>query len=264
MKYYQIGEFSKLCNLSVRTLHYYDDIGILKPIVAEENRYRYYDENHLLIVNKIKLFRRLEFSIEEIKYLMNVDTLENEPLLVEKEKAVTEKMMHLRLHHELLQQWTTLSDNRSEDVFVKRIPSTNLLFERYRSESTPEAFYLRFTRLRKLSEDHNLTMCGNVMAIYHDHYKSYNPMNADIEVCVRVAEDIEHEHVRKWGDFLVVCAYHYGAYHNMNNTYAKMLDWCKTNGFKMIGPGCEEYIIDPVSGKDEDLFVTLLTIPISS
>ena len=49
----QINEFAKLAGVSVRTLHYYDEIGLLKPaFVDEQNGYRFYDENSLLLCKR--------------------------------------------------------------------------------------------------------------------------------------------------------------------------------------------------------------------
>lgn len=55
-----IGEFSKICNVTTKTLRYYDEIGLLKPaIVNEHNGYRYYDVAQLktiLFINKLKMY----------------------------------------------------------------------------------------------------------------------------------------------------------------------------------------------------------------
>ena len=67
----QIKEFAKLTGVSVRTLHYYDEIGLLKPcFINEENGYRYYDENSLLKMQEILYFRELDFPLSSIKELI--------------------------------------------------------------------------------------------------------------------------------------------------------------------------------------------------
>ncbi len=63
----QIKEFAKLCGVSVRTLHYYDEIGLLKPsFVDEQNGYRFYDENSLKRMQEILFYRELDFSLKNI------------------------------------------------------------------------------------------------------------------------------------------------------------------------------------------------------
>ena len=63
----QINEFAKLTGVSVRTLHYYDEIGLLKPaFVDAQNDYRFYDENSLLRMQEILFYRELDFSLKSI------------------------------------------------------------------------------------------------------------------------------------------------------------------------------------------------------
>ena len=65
---YLIGSFSKLSNLSTKTLIWYDKIGILKPeYIDENNGYRYYGEKSLQKVLAIKYLQKLDFSLQEIK-----------------------------------------------------------------------------------------------------------------------------------------------------------------------------------------------------
>ncbi len=61
-----ISETAKLMGISVRTLHYYDEIGLLKPSELSEAGYRYYDENALELLQQILFFRELEFPLKDI------------------------------------------------------------------------------------------------------------------------------------------------------------------------------------------------------
>ena len=67
----QIGEFSKVCQVSVKTLHHYDKIGLLVP--AEVDRltgYRYYQVEQIDTMNYIQRLKRYEFSLEEIQQIL--------------------------------------------------------------------------------------------------------------------------------------------------------------------------------------------------
>ena len=69
---YRIGEFSKLGKVSVKTLRYYDEEGILRPgYVDGFNRYRYYLPEQLTTLCTILRYRRAGLSIEEIKTLLS-------------------------------------------------------------------------------------------------------------------------------------------------------------------------------------------------
>ena len=64
----QIKEFAELTGVSVRTLHYYDEIGLLKPsFVDEQNGYRFYDENSLERMQEILFYRELDFPLKALR-----------------------------------------------------------------------------------------------------------------------------------------------------------------------------------------------------
>ena len=68
MSLYKIGEVSTLCNISIKTLRYYEELGLIKPIKVDiYSGYRYYDESNIEIIYKIQLLKELGFSLQEIK-----------------------------------------------------------------------------------------------------------------------------------------------------------------------------------------------------
>ena len=66
-----VNEVSKLTGVSVRTLHYYDEIGLLHPASVLDTGYRLYDEENLKRLQQIMLFRELEFPLKEIKKIID-------------------------------------------------------------------------------------------------------------------------------------------------------------------------------------------------
>ncbi|GGE59548.1 MerR family transcriptional regulator [Priestia taiwanensis] len=67
---YKINEVAKLANVSVRTLHHYDKIGLLKPANVGENGYRYYNEEDFATLQQILFFKELDFSLQDIKKIL--------------------------------------------------------------------------------------------------------------------------------------------------------------------------------------------------
>src|SRR5512140_1748609 len=65
----RVGEVAKATGVSVRTLHHYDEVGLLTPSMRSESRYRLYDEGDLLRLLQIKTLRQLGFSLQEIREL---------------------------------------------------------------------------------------------------------------------------------------------------------------------------------------------------
>ena len=67
---YTVKQISDLAAVSVRTLHYYDEIGLLKPSSLGENGYRYYGEEALLMLQQILFFRELDLGLLQIKEII--------------------------------------------------------------------------------------------------------------------------------------------------------------------------------------------------
>ena len=68
---YTISQLAKMSGVTPRTLHYYDQIGLLKPVKSEKNGYRLYEERELLQLQQILFFRELNFSLADIKKIIN-------------------------------------------------------------------------------------------------------------------------------------------------------------------------------------------------
>ena len=67
-----VQEVSRLAGVSVRTLHYYDQIGLLRPTTVTEAGYRLYDDTALERLQQILLFRELEFPLKDIKTILEI------------------------------------------------------------------------------------------------------------------------------------------------------------------------------------------------
>lgn len=67
---YTVNKLAKLAGVSVRTLHHYDYIGLLKPTYVKENGYRYYGDKELLVLQQILFFRELDFPLDQIKKML--------------------------------------------------------------------------------------------------------------------------------------------------------------------------------------------------
>ena len=107
---YTVNQLTKLSGVSVRTLHFYDEIGLLKPAYYGENNYRYYEEEQLLLLQQILFFRELGFSLNNIQRILNsndfdkIETLYSHKKVLEKNldqtknliKTIDKTIAHLR------------------------------------------------------------------------------------------------------------------------------------------------------------------------
>ena len=94
---YTVNKLALLAGVSVRTLHYYDKLGLLKPRYRQENGYRYYDDDSIIRLQQIMFFRELGFSLDKIGEIISLpdfDVLEalksQRDLLVKKSERLEE------------------------------------------------------------------------------------------------------------------------------------------------------------------------------
>ena len=107
MSLYKIGEVSTLCNISIKTLRYYEELGLIKPVKVDiYSGYRYYDESNIEIIYKIQLLKELGFSLQEIK---NFD----EESFEEKMIDINSKIKKLKANLDLI---TSLKNMKGEKM----------------------------------------------------------------------------------------------------------------------------------------------------
>ena len=90
-----VNEVSKLTGVSVRTLHHYDEIGLLEPTSVTEAGYRMYDDTALERLQHILLFRELQFPLKDIKKILDSPDFERNRALEQQIELLTLKKEHL-------------------------------------------------------------------------------------------------------------------------------------------------------------------------
>lgn len=87
----KINEVAKLTGVTVRTLHYYDEIGLLKPSRVSESGYRIYSSGDLETLQQILFFRELDFPLDEIREIMQNPTYNKETALQKHRELLLQK-----------------------------------------------------------------------------------------------------------------------------------------------------------------------------
>ena len=124
----QVKEFAEFTGVSVRTLHYYDEIGLLMPAYVDRfTGYRYYDENSLLRMQEILFYRELDFSLKAIREILTSPNYD-------KCKALKEQKHLLMLKKERLERLIFAIDGavKGENIMSA---FDNSEFEKYKSEA---------------------------------------------------------------------------------------------------------------------------------
>jgi DNA-binding transcriptional MerR regulator len=127
-----IKEFAELTGVSVRTLHYYDEIKLLKPsFVDEQNGYRFYDERCLERMQEILFYRELDFPLKDIGEILSSHDYD-------KQKAMKEQKRLLTLKKERLERLITALDNAMKGEEFTMNVFDNSEFETQREQYAKE------------------------------------------------------------------------------------------------------------------------------
>ena len=124
----QIKEFADFTGVSVRTLHYYDEIGLLTPAFVDKSTgYRFYDENSLLRMQEILFYRELDFSLKRIEEILSSPNYD-------KSKALNEQKQLLILKKERLERLISAIDGAVKGENVMKA-FDNSEFEKHKAEA---------------------------------------------------------------------------------------------------------------------------------
>ena len=91
----RISEVAKLTGITVRTLHYYDEVGLLKPSEITEAGYRLYSREDLEILQQILFFRELDFPLSQIKEIMNNPNYDKEEALKKQKELLIQQRQRI-------------------------------------------------------------------------------------------------------------------------------------------------------------------------
>jgi DNA-binding transcriptional MerR regulator len=92
---FTVKQLSRLANVTPRTLHYYDQIGLLKPSQVAENGYRYYSEEALLRLQQILLYRELDLPLQRIQAILQRGDFEATQALESHKEQLRRRIAHL-------------------------------------------------------------------------------------------------------------------------------------------------------------------------
>ena len=124
---FTVKQLSKMAGVTPRTLHHYDDIGLLKPSQIGENGYRYYGEEALIKLQQILFYRELDFPLEEIRRIMGRRDFDLLGALQSHREALQKKSARLS-------QLLATVDNTIQHIQGEKLMSQKGLFEGFSEE----------------------------------------------------------------------------------------------------------------------------------
>ncbi len=242
---YQIGAFSRITSLTVKTLRYYHEVGLLEPSkIDNESGYRYYESEQIVDANLIRLLKSYEFSIKEIKEILEdyEDESDIGAYLDQRFEQIEEKVKHYEELKNKIVNYRSYEENvvmSTEQVIGKIIEDKKIISLTYVGKYSDVGPYIG-----KLYRVAGSSIVGKPFCIYHDlEYKE----EAKIQVCVAVKKEINNGtvgySVLKGGK--AVTLIHVGSYENLGNSYKRIADYMSENNLSSSIPSRELYLKEP-------------------
>ncbi len=242
---FKIGEFSKLTQVSIRMLRYYDENNLLKPAKTDPfTGYRLYSVEQIPQLQKIVFLRDIGYTVAEIAIALKnwsgdsmADQLKNKQIEVRRELA--EQQQKLRRIETALDSIKNKGTEIRYNFTIKQIPSYPVISLRrvIPNYFCEELLWQELTALIN-EQSSTLPLTERCFAVYHDN--EYKEADVDVEVCVVIAREADvveplrfriTESVEMMASTMV-----YGPYENIATAYCALAYWLTEHaGYKMKG-----------------------------
>ncbi len=268
----KIGELSKLSRLPIKTLRYYDELGLFKPSrVDPVNNYRYYSADQLTRLNRILALKELGLTLEQIRLLLEKDLPASQVVGMLRRRQV-ELLQEINDHQSMLEKIEIrLSQFEQEgmmseiEVVIKSVPALWIASVRGVVPTYPDQGSL-WGQLMQVMEKESVKFNNPCFTIDHDD--DYKEVNHDLEVCFPLDGEVKLPApavVRQLPAVAEMASLiHHGPFNTLYLSYQEMIKWLDTRGYQIVGPGREIYVYcgEGESRQDDPSYVTEIQFPV--
>jgi effector-binding domain-containing protein len=267
---FKIGDFSRLSLVTVKTLRYYDEIGLLRPVKVDEfTGYRYYSAEQLPRLNYILALKDLGLSLDDITRLVK-DSLTPSQMRdifilkkAELRQRVEDEQKQLGRVERLLTHLEQEGKMSEYQITTKKLEPQLIASVRQTLPSYADCGPVFGEIYKYLAGKFVFKPAGPPFMLYHDI--EYKEKDVDIEVGVPISKAIkgsDRVKVYELPGAEIASAVYKGPYSGVNAAYQAVLAWCEANGYQLYGPTREIYFTNPGDIKDPSQNVTEIQIPV--
>jgi DNA-binding transcriptional MerR regulator/predicted transcriptional regulator YdeE len=263
---YTIGQFSKICHVTIKALRHYEKLGLLSPAAVDrENGYRYYSREQVETVKTIARMKDLGVPLKKVKLMLERGAApEMVKSILEEHRDVLHQELHVGNSRLSKLSWwlNELEANermeiQTYDIRLREVPEMMVRAVRKNLQKFPEEVPPMLITLLREIEDNGGICAGAPILLYYD--EEFKPDNVDLEVAWPVND-------RKLSNRILpaikaaACTY-VGPYEGLENVYAALYAWINENGYRAQAPMREINLNDPRNTPREQL-VTEVLIPV--
>ena len=247
---FKIGDFSRLCRISVKTLRYYDEIGLLKPVRVDEfTAYRYYAADQLPRLHYILALKDTGLSLEEIATLTanSLTPAQMRDLFILKQaelrQRLQEEQKRLEQVEKLLQQIEKEGKMPDYKVVVKKVAPQLVASLRGLLPAYGEVGQFYGEIFKYLAKKMIFKPAGPTLFICYD--TEYKERDVDVEACVPIKKAVpgtDKIKVYELPGIEAACTIYKGPYQGISEAYGALMAWIEANGYQAAGPSREAYL----------------------
>jgi DNA-binding transcriptional MerR regulator/predicted transcriptional regulator YdeE len=275
---FKIGEFSKLVQVPVPTLRYYDQVGLLKPgEVDPATGYRYYSANQVPRLHRILALKGLGFSLDQISAVLA------EGLTPEQMRGML-RLRHAQLSQQLVEVQSQLVEVETRlrqieredelstyDVILRQVkpilvasvrtvlPVHSAVGALFREVYEAIGAHVRDAISPTPGEG------GQTMVLWYDtEFKERDVDGAAVFVLRRPVPECGRMRVHELPAATMAAAIHHGDYNSIGSAHEAILNWIEENGYRIVGADREVYLYNkPPIRRDDPSYITEIQYPVS-
>lgn len=268
---FSIGEFSKITGLTIKTLRFYHEQGVLIPARVEPGSgYRYYDRRNVDTARAIAALRDFGFGLEEIAEILrdHADEADLMDFLAKRKQALNARMAQDR---ELVSSIDRIIKRETE---ARTMPQETLYPIEQKQLSPVLVAGMRMTgryadcgkAFAKLGRGLGRHISGHPLCLYYND--EYREDDADFEPCVPIRKVVQLDgaHIRELSGCNCLSLIHRGPYNELGRSYERLLRHAKEHGYKLSLPSREVYLKGPgmIFKGNPQSYLTEIQIPLEA
>jgi len=256
---YQIGEFSKIAQVSGRQLRHYDQLGLLTPEYTDpDSGYRYYSARQLPRLNRILALKEMGMSLEQIGRMLD-DEISPDELrgMLMMKKAQIEQMLHeelarMRYIESRIEQINAEGNMENYDIVLKSVPAKKFLAVREICPQLSAGRQLALEMHRLLPSKVGKRAMGHFTAVLYSEI--FTDVDIDLEFGFQLEDDVDDDLVIELPDGASMTVTDLPAEEHMltvtrlgnpqlgHGSYAAIGMWAEANGYEFAGNVREVFI----------------------
>ncbi|MBR5298689.1 MAG: MerR family transcriptional regulator [Bacteroidales bacterium] len=266
----KIGEFSRLCRVTVRALRHYEKIRLLVPeIIDYSTGYRYYSVGQMQKALTIVKLKGLGFSLEEIRAMYESGTLRPPiDMLEEKISRCKEQLRLLTECRDRLSAMITFQKklNEMENIYIDSLPAIIVASHRAVIQSYDELGKLCYMTIGPEMSRLGCE-CPEPGYCYTIEHGGYKQENIDIEYCEKVTALGKDSDIIKFKQIPdvaeAVCMKVYGPYDRLSENLRKVLEWIEANEYTIAASPRYSYVDGIWNQEDPEKWLTVIQVPVT-